>query len=113
MKKDLNEEDKNLNEGFMDFLENTCNSYIRHKNQGTIIEVSMRNYRWAKDRWPGRTVHVTTYEGENTLTVLRPGFSMNSKCRRRIVIDDETLQRERKRTTLSATYSRLIPKRGS
>lgn len=112
MKKDLNEEDKDLNGDFMDFLENTCNSYIRHKNQGTIIEVSMRNYRWAKDRWPGRTVHVTTYEGENTLTVLRPGFSMNSKCRRRIVIDDETLKSERARTDLSRPANPLQPKRG-
>lgn len=78
----------------------------------TIIEISMRNYRWAKDRWPGRTVHVSVYEGEDTLTVLRPGFLYNRKCRRRIVIDNETLVSERKRTELYKPSEPMVPKRG-
>lgn len=83
------------------------------KKSLTIIEVSMRNYRWAKVRWSDRTVHVSTYEGEDTLTVKKLGFSMNSKRKRRIKIDNETLKRETERTELSAESTRLVPKRGS
>ena len=90
-------------------------AFERHKAQGTIVEVNMRNYRWAKDRWPGRTVHCVEYETHNTMTIRKPGYLFERKPKRvrRIRIDDETLKRETERTNLTTTYPKLVPKRGS
>ncbi len=91
---------------------NEARAFERHKAQGTIVEVNMRNYRWAKDRWPGRTVHCTEYESHNTMTILKPGFLENPKRKRRIRIDDETLKTENARTCLTKSVPPFDPKRG-
>lgn len=83
-----------------------------HTRKKTIVWVSQNNYRWAPSRWPDRDVRIETGLSDNELEITKPGFLYEPKLKRRIKIDNETLISERERTTLSATYSRPVPKRG-